>query len=293
MHSPPKVTTIIPVFNRQRFIPATIESALAQDYSKNEVVVIDDGSTDCTPLVLESYRGRITILTHPGHENRGQSAAINLGIRSTHSKYLAILDSDDLCYPEKLKLQVEFLESHPGVGFVYANGYEIDASDRVRSKLFPHQHRPWTTPEEALLSCPIGCPSAFLFRRSLFDQVGFYDENLRSAQDHDMVIRLTEVARVGYMDKPLWLKREHADSLSLKFKRRRWETGFRILHKALRRYPYPPTVRRRRLAVLHYRLGHCFTEDGIYLTAARHFLLAGIYDPKRALITLATWDWTR
>jgi len=282
----PTVTVIIPVYNKQRFIAATIESALHQSYSAFQIIVVDDGSTDDSRAIIERYRDKVTILEHPTHENCGQSAAINLGLKSTTGEYVSILDADDLWDPRKLERQVEFLETHPEFGFVYANGYVIDQGGAIQYPLFCPNHTEPSRPEEMLLHCPLGCPSGYLVRGSLFEAVGYYDEALRSAQDHDMLIRLTEIARVGYIDEMLWFKREHPNSLSATHAKRGWLLGFVILKKACQRYPYSPCVRRRRLAVLHYRLGQCFAREGRYFSSARHLFLAALFDPKRAFRVL-------
>jgi len=282
----PKISVIIPAFNKDRFVAETIDTALAQTYPNVDITVIDDGSTDSTPHILKRYSGRLTILEHLGRANRGQSAAINLGIRSTQGDYLAILDADDLWEPTKLEHQVQFLDNHPNIGCVYANAYVIDTAGRRLYTLLPPNHVEKGLPEHMLVHCPVGCPSGYLVRRSVYNRVGYYDETLRSAQDHDMLVRLTEVSRVGYINEVLWSKREHPDSLSARHEKRGWILGFTILEKACRRYPYSFHTKRQRLAVLHYRLGQCLLREKRYLQAGRDFILAGLYDPSRALRTL-------
>jgi glycosyltransferase involved in cell wall biosynthesis len=282
----PKVTVIIPSYNRERFIQQTVDSILSQTYTNLEVVAVDDGSTDKTRQILDAYGERIKVLAHPERINKGQSAAINLGMRSTMSEYVGIVDSDDVLTPEKIERQVTFLEQNPSIGFVYANAYIMNDDGSILYKAFPPGHVETGMPERILLECPIGCPSGFLVRRSAFDKAGYFDESLRSAQDHDMVVRLAEVSRLSYMKETLWYYREHSESLSQRHTRRRWEAGFTILRKACKRYPYGIGVRRRRLAVLHFRLGQCLVEDGRYLAAGIRFLLAGFLDPIRGINVL-------
>ena len=109
----PKVSVIIPCYNRERFIKETIESVLRQTYPNIEIITIDDGCTDSTRRILEEFKGTIKILEHPGRANKGQSASLNLGIRNSNGKYIALLDSDDLFAPLKIDRQVEFLEENP------------------------------------------------------------------------------------------------------------------------------------------------------------------------------------
>lgn len=279
----PKVTIIIPSYNRERFIRKTVDSALSQTYSNIEVVAIDDGSTDSTRNILESYAQRIRILEHEGRSNKGQSASINLGLQITDSDYVGILDSDDVLFPNKIERQVNFLESNKDVDVVYSNAEIIDENDKVLWPALGFDHYENGNPENILLACPMGCPSAFLAKRSAYIRVGNFDESLRSAQDHDMAIRLAEATKLAYLNEVLWYKREHSDSLSGKFCKRRYLAGFIILRKACKRYPYGFSIRRRRLAVLHFRLGQCFLLERRFFAGLWHMCLAATIDPKRGV----------
>src|SRR4051812_32277957 len=114
-----RVSIIIPTFNRAEWLPATIASALAQDYSDVEVVVVDDGSTDSTSALLDRYGDRIVRLRQP---NRGTSAARNAGLACATGEMIVFLDSDDVMLPQQLRLQTELLRDHPEVDLVYGNG---------------------------------------------------------------------------------------------------------------------------------------------------------------------------
>ncbi len=278
-----KVTVIIPCYNREDFIRETIDSALDQTFRNIEVVAVDDGSTDGTRTILESYNGRVKIMEHPGRANRGQSAAINLAMRSTGGEYVAILDSDDVWAPKKIEQQVAFLERNPSIGLVYSNGYAIDERGRRLYELYSKDHHEENKPERVLLECHFGCPSSYLVHRSAYERAGEYDETLRSSQDHDMAVRLAEVTNVAYLDEPLWYYRRHTNTLSRKHASRRWKNGFYILSKACKRHKYGLNVRRQRLAVLHFRLGQCMVEEKRYFAGAGRFLLAGLLDPLRGM----------
>jgi glycosyltransferase involved in cell wall biosynthesis len=278
----PKVAVIIPCYNRKKYIQETVNSVLSQTYSDIELICVDDGCTDGTREILNSYGDRITVLEHQGRVNKGQSAAINLGIQSSESDYVSVLDSDDLFAPEKLEYQVKYLEEHPEIGYMYSNGYTIDGNGNKLFKIFPDGYIAPNDPETVLLECPLGTPSGYLVRRMVFDQAGYFDESFRSSQDHDMAIRLAEVSQIGYLNDVHWYKREHSDSLSNLQAERRWRTGLLILKKACRRYPYSFSVRRRRLAILHFRLGQCMLTKSNFLMAVIRFTCAGLLDPKRA-----------
>lgn len=282
----PLVSVIIPCFNRQNFIVDTVQSVLNQTWSNIELIVVDDGCTDGSRVLMESFGSAVTIMEHPNRVNRGQSASINMGLAHCSGVYVAILDSDDLFMPDKLEKQVRFLEEHPNFGLVYSNGLFIDGEG---NELYPRYwpgHRPPKDPGEVLRDCCFNVPSNSLVRRSLYEQVGYLDETLRAAQDHDLAIRLAEVASVGYLDECLWCYRRHGGSISSTNTKLRWQNGFKILEAACKRYPYTSSVRRKRRAVLHFRLGQCFLQENNVIVASYHFVLAGLLDPLRAIRVL-------
>ncbi len=282
----PKVTVIIPSYNRASFIRETVESVLGQIYENIDLVVVDDGSTDGSLEILESYRDRIKLLRHEGGANKGQSASINLGMRSSEGEYIAILDSDDTWAPKKIAIQVEYLQQHPDVGLVYVNEIIIDENGVEQYKIFPSNHLETSDPGAVLLDCYFRVPTNALVRRSVFEVAGEFDESMRSSQDHDMAIRLTEVTKIAFLNEPVSYYRKHKDSLSFTNTRRRWETGFRILEMAAKRYPYKRSTIRHRRAVLNFRLGQCLLLEKKYVHAAARFILAGILDPLRSVKVL-------
>jgi len=285
--SHPKVSVIIPCYNREHYIAETVNSVLAQTWHNIELILVDDGCTDNSRNVLELFSSRLTMLEHLGRANKGQSAAINLGLRHSSGEYLAILDSDDLFAPDKIEKQVRFLEEHPEIGLVYANCIYIDENGKELSKMHYGNHRPPVGPEKVLEECCYNVPSNALFRRSVFERVGFLDETLRSAQDHDYGIRIAEVTRIGYINECLWRYRRHCGSISNTRTMERWRNGFKILAAARKRYPYPTSTVRRRRAVLHFRLGQCYLSEKCLLRSAYHMFLAGLLDPFRSLRILS------
>lgn len=279
----PLVSVIIPCYNREDYIATTVNSVLTQTWPNIELIVVDDGCIDGSRKLLESFGQRLAILEHPGRANKGQSAAINLGLRQSSGDYLAILDSDDLFTPDKIEKQVRYLEEHPEFGLVYANCMYIDENGKELCKMHYRDHSPPVGPEQVLEESYFNVPSNSLFRRSVFEKAGFLDETLRSAQDHDYGIRIAEVTRIGYIDECLWNYRRHGGSISNTRTLERWKNGFKILEAARKRYPYPAATVRRRRAVLHFRLGQCYLQEKKYLKSSYHLLLAGLLDPLRSL----------
>jgi peptidoglycan/xylan/chitin deacetylase (PgdA/CDA1 family)/SAM-dependent methyltransferase len=118
----PRVSVIIPMFNAEQTIKETLHSVSRQSYESYEVLIIDDGSTDGSPLLADELaggsKGRITVLRHPGGVNRGLASSRNLGIRHAQGEFIVFLDSDDTIHPEKLAHDILILEAHPEAGAV-------------------------------------------------------------------------------------------------------------------------------------------------------------------------------
>ncbi len=286
MKNKSKVSVIIPCYNRGKYIAQTIESVLNQTYPNIELIVIDDGCTDNSRELLENYSDLIRILEHPGRVNKGQSAALNLGLQSSNSDYVAFLDSDDLFTSEKIERQVNFLEENPQFGLVYANGHAIDENGKILYRIYEKHHREDSDPNRVLLDCYFLLPNNSLVRREALKKAGLFDETLRSAQDHDLAIRVAEVTKIAYMDEYLFFYRRHPDSISYRNAKLRWQNGYKILNKARSRYQYRFSTLLGRLAVLNFRLGQCYREEGNFLRAVPLFIAAGICDPLRSLSVL-------
>ena len=276
----PLVSVIIPAYNRVDFIDQTIRCVLDQSYPAVQLIVVDDGSSDGTMDRIKAYGDRLELLVHPGNANRGQSASINMGLKQARGKYIAVLDSDDYWELNKLEIQVDYLERHPDIGLVYSNGYGVDSEGNIIYPIHPEDHVEHNDPNRVLLDCYLATTSQLRWcEKSVYDKVGGFEESFRAAQDHDMVIRIAEVTRFAYLPDYLWYYRRHAGSISSTRQELRWQTGFRILERARRRYPYAPTTIRKRKAVLYYRMGRVHLAAHRYLNAFANFGKAFLFDP--------------
>ena len=131
------VSVIIPVYNGEKFVASSIESALKQTYNPVEIIVINDGSTDSTQEVLNQFEGKIIVIQQ---KNAGQADARNHGLNIAKGKYIALLDSDDLFAPEKLEKQISFLKKGD-LDMVCTNFETIDASNnKLKNISAPYFH---------------------------------------------------------------------------------------------------------------------------------------------------------
>jgi glycosyltransferase involved in cell wall biosynthesis len=208
--SQPLVSVIIPTHNRCGWLSQAIESVLNQTYVRFELIVVDDGSTDGTPDLLKGY-GRSIRLIHQA--NGGVSRARNTGIRKARGALIALLDSDDSWLPEKLEHQVAFLKASPQALICQTEEIWIRNGKRVNPKK-RHQKFSGMIFEKTLPLCLVS-PSAVMMRRSLFEEVGLFDENLPACEDYDLWLRIAWKYPVYLIDTPLTVKHGgHPDQLS-------------------------------------------------------------------------------
>jgi glycosyltransferase involved in cell wall biosynthesis len=206
----PQVSIIIPTYNRGWIIKEAIDSVLAQDYTEFELIVVDDGSTDHTSGVLDSYGKDIKVLSQ---KNKGVSAARNRGIAEASGKFIAFLDSDDLWLSQKLSVQIEFFNQRPDALICQTEEVWIRNGLRVNPKK-RHKKPSGMIFKPSLELCLVS-PSAVMIQRSLFDRVGEFDETLPACEDYDLWLRISCRFPVHLIDAPLIIKRGgHDDQLS-------------------------------------------------------------------------------
>lgn len=190
-----------------------IESVLAQTRNVEEIVVIDDGSTDGTGEALrERYGDRIRYVHQA---NAGVSAARNHGMSIAQGRYFALLDSDDEWLPEKTARQIEWMEAHPDFGMVLCDVERIDAQRNVID-IF---HRRDVIREDGwalrwIIHNPALAPASAILRREVFAEVGGFDESLRTAEDIDFHLRVAHRWRIGVVEAPLVRAMRGHDGLS-------------------------------------------------------------------------------
>lgn len=206
----PFVSVILPTYNRYARVGRAIDSVLSQTYSHYELIVVDDGSTDNTPALLRRYGNRINIIRQ---KNRGVSAARNAGIRSASGDLIALLDSDDYWLPKKLAVQIAFFLSQPDALICQTEEVWIRNGKRLNPKK-RHQKFSGMIFEKTLPLCLVS-PSAVMIRKSLFKEVGLFDETMPACEDYDLWLRITWKYPVHLIDTPLIVKQGgHADQLS-------------------------------------------------------------------------------
>jgi len=215
----PKVSICIPSYNHARFLPAAIESALAQTYRSFEVVIVDDGSSDDSVPVAEAYAARypalINVLTHPGRRHLGIGRTANLARRNARGEFWSGLPSDDVLYPQKLEEQVALFDRHPNLGWVYGYADIIDDQGKSRPGMPPFGEDITLAPNPltTLIERNVVPAMTVLARRARLDEIGSEDESLLYS-DWYYWIRLLAHSEVAFIDRPLAGFRVHGENTS-------------------------------------------------------------------------------
>jgi glycosyltransferase involved in cell wall biosynthesis len=206
----PRVSVIIPTYNRWPMVGAAVRSVVAQSDDDFELIVVDDGSTDATSMKLAKCGSRVRYLHQ---ERQGVSAARNFGVCQSRGRLIAFLDSDDIWRVNKLKIQADFMESSPDVRICQTDELWIRNGIRVNPRIKPR--KPSGDIFERSLELCLVSPSAVMMTRELFDVSGGFDESLPVCEDYDLWLRIARTHPVPLIERPLVIKLGgHADQLS-------------------------------------------------------------------------------
>ncbi len=206
----PAVSVVIPVYNGAHLISASLESVFNQTFQDFEVLVVDDGSTDGTRELLQTFEPQVRVFHQP---NGGASSARNHAIRQARGEFIAFLDGDDLWEPRKLELQVETLRAHPESGLCSTECVCFDEKREWPLHLLAN------VPDagmvfDLLLVDHCVTTSAVMVRRACLDDVGCFDESLRGAEDYNLFLRLAKKYPFRFLRETLVKSRIHAGNLS-------------------------------------------------------------------------------
>jgi len=253
----PLVSVVIPTYNSAQFVGDAVKSVLEQTYSRHEIIVVDDGSTDNTKEVLQLFGERIQYIHQ---ENRGPSAARNTGIRLAKGAYICFLDADDLWLPGKLEVQVSFMERHKDVGLVLSDHEEFDSTGIVSesflgAKSFHSEIVSAEPIKEAFMKLVvenfISTPTAMI-RSRCFEKSGLFDETLKSVEDRDLWLRVSAHFKIACLPIVFCRRRLHGSNIS---QEQEHSTAGRIKTLEKNRSSFPHLAPR---AVWHRELGNAY-----------------------------------
>jgi len=209
----PEVTVLMSCFNASRWLRIAIDSVLHQTFGNFEFILVDDGSTDGTWDIIQAYREMDHRIVAIKKENTGLLHSLNVGIAHARGGWIARLDADDLCEPDRLAEQLRFVRDHPEVVLLGTDFVEIDEQGRVvKNHKCPSEHHVLLRHLERLqLIFP---HSSAFFRRETARELGFYNPLFRKSQDWDLWLRFSERGRIGCLKNSLVRFRRHSEQIS-------------------------------------------------------------------------------
>ena len=239
-------SVVIGVYNGAALLRRTLDSVYLQDSSEFEVVVVDDGSTDGTGEVLNSFADRPNFRTLRLSQNGGLTRALIAGVAASNGDYVARIDAGDLMAPDRLRRQAELLDRRPEVGVVTCL---CDVEVRVGGETVSRfQNHVAGTHEEVVQMLPYRTPFAHVaatFRKSTYDAVGGYDPSLSTTQDYDLWIRMSRKARFDVIPEVMTtVIYDNESSITVGRNKAQILNGLRIKLRAVRRGDLPafPTL---------------------------------------------------
>jgi glycosyltransferase involved in cell wall biosynthesis len=269
----------MPVHNGERYVRHALQSALDQTYPNVEIVVVDDGSTDRTPEILDEFGARITLIKQP---NRGAAPARNAALHRARGEFFAFLDADDLWFRNKLALQVRHLTGHHDIDLAASRWRVVsndeEASEALRSakaardEVEIDQSTSGWLYNELLMDCVVHTTTVVM-RRKLMEKIGTFDPSLRRGQDYDYWLRASRVTRIHTLAVELSCYRLHEANST--WKPQPLNYGAMVIERALSQWGRAgPDGRvanlsavRRRLSDLWSSFGHQHATSGNLQTA--------------------------
>ena len=234
----PKISVIMAVYNEEKYIREAIESILNQTFRDFEFIIVDDGSTDNTPKILEEYAkkdSRIRILRN--EKNIGLTKSLNKAIKQAKGEYIARMDADDIAMKERLEKQLDFMEKNPDVGLVGTSFYFINEEGKILGKnIYPTKDEDL---RRILIKNNTFCHPSIMIRKEVFDKIGLYDESFETSQDYELYFRVAKYFKLANLEEPLLYWRVSKESISFKNEIKQRKNTIKAQIKAIKNGQYP------------------------------------------------------
>ena len=203
------VTFLLPVYNGEKFLSEALESIQKQTFENFEVLIINDGSSDGTQEIIDSFMSRDARFRCISRENRGLIKSLNEGLDAIKTKYIARMDADDLCHPQRLELQLKYMDANPDIGISGTNTKYFGLKETDMN--YPVEHEKLV----ALLPyVPSFCHPSVIIRREVLEKNSLrYDEQFIDSEDYKLWLDLSDVTRFGSLPHPLLYYRTHGESI--------------------------------------------------------------------------------
>jgi len=229
----PLVSVVIATFNMGQYLPAAIESVLAQTWKNLEVIVVDDGSTDDTTQQMEQFEAN-GLVKYFRTENRGQPHAKNRGLKESGGHFIAFCDADDIWHPEKLCIQIPLFENEK-TGVVYSEVSYIDQHGNEVHRSQPYKRHSGKVTQQLIMKNFVPFGTAVI-RKECLTKNGYFNENLPMGIDWDLWLRFSVDWLFQYTSEKTYLYRVWPGQMSNNY-RARYKNAILILESFLNKYP--------------------------------------------------------
>lgn len=278
----PKVTVLMPAFNAEKYIGEAISSVLGQTFTDFELLIINDGSTDDTLNIIESFRDRRIVVI--SQENKGVSAALNLGLAHARASYIARFDADDICLPNRLKVQYEFITNYPEYSIIGSAAEYMDADGHYIFTHHPEGHLNEEIQQLQYTICPFIHSSVF-YKKDAVIKSGGYNEHAYTYEDHFLWVNILKNEKACNLSAPLIKVRLNPESITIDEK---WRTRkFRAIKYSTLKNRNITAAEGNKLYQIGGRQYSPKIKYGAYYALCGKKFLLNNYQPEKARINMA------
>ncbi len=218
MRNDPKITVLMPAYNAGSYIGEAISSVLKQSFTDFELLIVNDGSTDDTVQIINSFHDQRIVLI--SQENRGIAAALNAGLKVARAPYIARFDADDVCYPNRLKTQYEFITTYPEYSVIGSAADYMDVKGHFIFTYHPTAHLNEEIQQLKYTVCPFIHSSVF-YKKEIITNNGGYNEHAYTFEDHFLWVNILKHEKACNLSLPLIKVRLNPNSITIDEK---WRT---------------------------------------------------------------------
>ena len=232
-----KLSVIMSVYNGRRYLKEAVESILNQTFKNFEFIIIDDGSTDKSPQILDEYAKRDKRIRVIHQKNIGLTKSLNKALKLAQGRYIARMDADDIAYKSRFKKQVKFLQKHPKIGLVGSYVDVIDEKGKTIGQfIYPTSDK--KIKKELIKKNPF-CHPIVMFKKEVTEKTGAYNEDFSAAQDYDFWMRISKYYQMVNLPEVLGAWRIERESITSQKNLSQIKANLHIQRKAIKDGLYP------------------------------------------------------
>lgn len=276
----PKVSVIMPVFNAQSYLDEAIQSVLDQTYENWELVIINDGSIDGTEDIIKKYISDSRII-YLKQENKGPSAARNLGIRMAGGEWVSFLDADDFWLNNKLEFQVKYLVKHPETVMLHS-ACSVLKDNKLCTPLKYLPFLAWNLKGflyDKLIEEDFVNMLTVILRKEIFSNVGYFDETLSGGADWDLWLRISRIYKIDFINKILAVYRYNISGISKNIAKYK-DAVYCVIKKNILEKPHiPEMVQKKSLSNFYTGIGNVHFFNRSYGKSKAYSLIGLRYCP--------------